>query len=422
VWASSEVLPLDHSLAVEKSLSTWGFVRFGTVWNLLWKKGRANPQAMSLRSALSLSRGPATAFVVVGLFWGCFAASVPVLKAQIGAGDALFGTLLLATSIGLIAAMWGAPLIDKWLGPNSLRVAALAFALLFVLPSLAHSPPTFALALVLLGLTSGSLDVVMNARVSDLEALHRKSLMNANHGMFSVGYTFSALVTGFTRQGGIDLIYVFGGFAALVFILTFFMHVTTSTQQGEEGQTRAALFWPVLICGAIVLVAFMTEATVEAWSALHIERTLGGSPLDGALGPAMLGLTMTIGRFSGQMVTERYSESRVIILASMICAVGAVGAAMAPTASFAYLGFGIMGLGVSVIGPIGLAILGQIVPEHARVKAVSRAAVIGFAGFFIAPMLMGLVSESFGLRVAFACVAALVVLVIPLTKLVPSKA
>ena len=76
--------------------------------------------------------------------------------------------------------------------------------------------------------------------------------------------------------------------------------------------------WPILLCGGIVLIAFMSEATVEAWSALHVERTLGGGAAEGALGPAMLGLTMAFGRFSGQAVAERLREVHVLIGASIL--------------------------------------------------------------------------------------------------------
>ena len=54
----------------------------------------------------------------------------------------------------------------------------------------------------------------------------------------------------------------------------------------------------------------MTEATVETWSALHIERSLQGRAAEGAMGPAMLGLTMAIGRFSGQAVSPRLGAPR----------------------------------------------------------------------------------------------------------------
>ena len=41
-------------------------------------------QPMHVFHALYLSRRPAVAFVIVGLFWGCFAAYVPQIKAAFG--------------------------------------------------------------------------------------------------------------------------------------------------------------------------------------------------------------------------------------------------------------------------------------------------------------------------------------------------
>ena len=76
--------------------------------------------------------------------------------------------------------------------------------------------------------------------------------------------------------------------------------------------------------------------------------------------------------------------------------------------------FGIFGLGVSVIGPIGISMVGHLVRPHLRTEAISRVAVIGFSGFFFAPMLMGLVSEAFGLRIAFLCVAGVILCAVPL--------
>ena len=75
---------------------------------------------MSIFNALSVSRRPASAFVVVGMFWGCFAAYVPVIKDQLGASDALFGTLLLGSATGLVSAMWLAPRADRLLGARGM--------------------------------------------------------------------------------------------------------------------------------------------------------------------------------------------------------------------------------------------------------------------------------------------------------------
>jgi MFS family permease len=231
--------------------------------------------------------------------------------------------------------------------------------------------------------------------------------------MFSVAYAAGALIVGAAREAGLPPAPVFAGFGAIAILLLPMMRMDVTYVDAEEGYVGACPLWPILLCGAIVLVAFMSEATVEAWSALHVERTLGGGAAEGALGPAMLGITMAIGRFSGQAVAERLREIPVVIGASVISAVGAVVAALAPTPFVAYIGFGVLGLGVSVIGPMGLALVGKLVAPHLRTEAISRTAVIGFSGFFFAPMLMGLLSDAFGLRVAFVAVAVLLLSVVP---------
>lgn len=372
---------------------------------------------MSVRSALYISRKPAAAFVVVGLFWGCFAAFVPVLKSQLGANDALFGTLLLGSATGLVSAMFLAPKADKLLGARSMQAGIVLLALAWLIPSQISIPLIFALSMSLVGAASGMLDVVMNARVSELEAKSGRPLMNANHAMFSLAYAVAAIITGLAREAEIPPIYVFAGFSAVSVLLVPVMAMEVTNVEAEEGYNGKYPLWPIVVCGLIVLSAFMSEATVEAWSALHVERTLGGGAAEGALGPAMLGFTMTIGRFSGQAISNRFRDLTIVICASAIAAVGAVVAALAPTPIVAYIGFGTLGLGVSVIGPIGLALVGKVVPPHLRTEAISRCAVIGFSGFFFAPMLMGLVSEAVGLRIAFICVAGLLLCAVPLALL-----
>ncbi len=369
---------------------------------------------MSILNALSVSRRPAAAFVVIGLFWGCFAAHVPVLKAQLGASDALFGVLLLGSATGLVSAMWVAPRADRLLGARSMQVGVVLLSLVWLLPGTITVPLVFAVTMALVGLASGLLDVVMNARVSELEAEHDRPLMNANHAMFSAAYAVGALLTANTREMGIPPAYVFAGLGVVSVVMARFMRMEPVHVSAEDGYTGGYPIWPIALCGAIVLVAFMSEAASEAWSALHVERTLGGGAAEGALGPAMLGFTMAIGRFSGQVVAARLREVTVVMGAAVLSAIGAVVAAMAPTPLVAYVGFGILGLGVSVIGPMGLALVGKLVAPHLRTEAISRVAVIGFSGFFFAPMLVGFMSEAFGLRIAFVAVAILLLLAVPL--------
>ena len=377
---------------------------------------------MSVLSAIWISRAPTAAFVVVGLYWGAFAAYVPDIKDRIGANDAEFGLALMGSAFGLVSAMWLAPKVDRILGSRGMQVGAVVLGAFFVLPALATDPWTFALAMAVAGAASGWTDVVMNARVSDLEAHHRRALMNANHGMFSLGYAVSALVAGSARAAEWSPAAWFAmiGIATLVLITMMRMAPAQGPQVEETGAPKMPL-GPILLTGVIVMIAFMAEAGMESWSALHVERTLGGSASEGALGPAMLGLTMAVGRFSGAAVAERLNDITIVMSGAALGVLGAVMAAMAQVPIVAYLGFGILGLGVAAIGPIGIAMAGQMATPEERTRAVSRAAVIGFAGFFIAPTAMGLVSETFGLRAAFAGIAIMVSALFVLTPLAAAR-
>ena len=374
-------------------------------------------QAMQVFHALYLSRRPAVAFVIVGLFWGCFAAYVPQIKARLDVSDATFGLLLLCNALGLVSSMVLAPRLDRLLGARGMQIGSIALTISFLLPGFATDALSFGLAMVIVGAASGFTDVLMNARVSELEQLHRKPLMNANHGMFSVGYAVAAILSGVAREAQIAPGPAFATLAAAILILSIFLYMPPQYAASGAGAGGRYPIKPIVLCGLIVLVAFMTEATVETWSALHIELSLQGRAAEGAMGPAMLGLTMAIGRFSGQAVSQIFSETKVIVLATCVAAAGGTLAALALTPFWAAIGFGILGLGISVVGPLGLALVGKKVPDHLRTEAISRVAVLGFAGFFLAPSLMGLVSDFFGLRIAFLAAAGLSLTAIPLTLL-----
>ncbi|TFL19074.1 MFS transporter [Jannaschia formosa] len=372
---------------------------------------------MTILSSLALSRAPVAAFMAVGLTWGCFAAMAPVLKARIGVDDTTFGLLLLGTAIGLSTTLWAAARWDRLLGSWAMPMGTVMLGLMATLPGWAGvSTLSLFLVLVVLGGFSGLTDVVMNARVSEVEARTGQSLMNVNHAMFSVAYAISALLTGAMREAGWGPEAIFAVTGLLILATAPFQWMEVAPQDEDGTGPKVALpLSLVAVCGTIVLIAFMGEATVEAWSALHIERTLGGGAAEGAFGPAMLGLTMAVGRFSGQAVAARLSELMVIRLATGLAVIGVLIAAAAPSPAVAYVGFGLQGLGISVIGPMGLALAGRLAAPRQRTAVIARVAVIGFTGFFLAPALMGLGAGVFGLRWAFACVALLLAMLWPLS-------
>lgn len=364
-------------------------------------------QIMSILAAARLSRSTLFAFAAEGVFWGAFAALVPELKAQIGASDGEFGTAMLFTAVGAVSAMWLAPKFDALLGRRAMAAAAVLLAISFLFPALTSSFWLFTILMVIAGATAGLLDVVMNARVSVIEGAHNTSLMNLNHAVFSLAYAGAALATGIAREARIAPWIVFIGISALVLFIAPLM-IQNKTAPSPEPKPQSAghgLNHVMIWGGLIVLIAFMAENATEGWSALFIERDLNGRAAQGALGPAILGLTMGIGRLAGQLITERLKEVIVIKYASALAALGTLIAAFAPTPLIAYLGFGLAGFGVSVIAPMAFSIVGQHFEKNMRAYAISRVAVLGYFGFFIGPPLMGWISEVAGLRASFVSIA-----------------
>ena len=127
-------------------------------------RNRAGPAAggvpvrgMSLLRDLYISRGPAAAFAAVGVYWGTFAALVPVLKPQVGLSDGEFGLAMLVSAAGAIMAMWLAPLAEQALKTRALTILTALLAMATLLPGQMHSGIPFALALLAVTMATGTL-------------------------------------------------------------------------------------------------------------------------------------------------------------------------------------------------------------------------------------------------------------------------
>jgi predicted MFS family arabinose efflux permease len=371
-------------------------------------------------ATLSAARSGLAAFAAMGVVWGTFAASLPDIITMLGVDESRMGLLLLMTPVAAITAMLLAPRIGHALGPVALPVAACLMALAFALPGQATTPVLFALAMMACGAATGLTDVLMNARVSALESDRGLPLMNLTHAAYSFGYAGGAMATGLMRNAGWPPASVLGTMALTAFafaLLTIERHGRIQGLVQPKGQKVLHLGWVPVIGGGMVLIAFLTENAAENWSALHIEKTLGGSPAEGAMGPAALALTMGFARLVGQGLASHVNPMTLLRTGAVISAAGALTAAMATSPAMAYVGFIIMGVGSSVIAPTAFSLVGQMAQPEARARAVARATLYGYLGYFFGPPTLGFIAGTFGLRAAFVFTAFMLTLIIALVAL-----
>ena len=374
---------------------------------------------MPVYSTLCAARPALAAFAAMGVLWGTFAAVLPDLMVLLRAGETRLGLVMLVTPLAAVGGMLLAPRIGTALGKVALPVATLAMAGAFAMPGQAQGLLAFALAMMCCGAATGLTDILMNARVAEMENARGLPLMNLCHAAYSFGYAGGALATGAMRSGQWPPGWVMGtaAFVAMTLaVLTWERDGTIHGLRPPKGQAAAPLGWLPLIGGGIVLVAFLTENAAENWSALHIEKTLGGSPAEGAMGPAALALTMGFARLAGQGFAARVNPYRLLGGGAVVASLGALIAAGATSPMMAYAGFTVMGIGASVIAPTAFSLVGRLARPEARARAVARATLWGYFGYFFGPPLLGFIAGSFGLRMAFVVAAGVLLAVIPLAK------
>ncbi|MFZ1482985.1 MAG: MFS transporter [Paracoccaceae bacterium] len=380
---------------------------------------------MPFVQTLVAARPAVAAFAAMGVLWGTFAAVFPDLKAMLGVDEARMGVLILMTPLAAVAAMLAAPRIGGRLDRVALPVAAGLMALAFTLPGQTAVHLAFALAMMGCGAATGLTDVLMNARTAQIENERGLHLMNLCHAAYSFGYAGAALGTGALRNWGWGPGWVMGTMAAFAFLFA----LATWERDGRiHGLTRpkgaggGGLGLLPAVGGAMVLVAFLTENAAENWSALHIEKTLGGSPAQGALGPAALALTMGFARLAGQGLAGRVRPFFLLKLGAVVAACGALIASQATSPAMAYAGFIVMGIGASVIAPTAFSLVGRLAPPEDRARAVARATLLGYFGYFFGPPTLGFIAAGFGLRAAFVFAALMLLTVLVLAPLMARAA
>lgn len=381
---------------------------------------------MAILQALSVSRASAAALMSVGVLWGSFAGLVPDIKARVGASDAeLGGTLLLSALSGLIA-MSLAPWVTRRLGHRALPLLGLFVAFVILAPSFPTGLVGLGAAMLAMGFAVAMLDVTANVHISAAEARHGIHLMNVNHAMFSFAFAGAAWICGLARQAGWGPSDILPVMAVVCLGLALAM-VSGPVPLGDDpaentaAPSKGAPWLAIGLTGVILFAAFIGENATEAWSALHIERTLGAEAGHGSFGPALLGLVMGIGRMSGQVLTERFGDARMILGSAFLGVLGALTIAAAPSVPAVLLGVGLTGLGMAVVVPSVNSILGARVTEAQRAHAISRAWMLGIVGFFVGPSMMGGISEMVGLRWSFAAIAGIIALIVPAIVLLSTR-
>jgi len=286
-----------------------------------------------------------------------------------------------------------------------------------LLPGLADSAVTLFLALFVLGLASGALDVAMNAQGIEVERTLGRPILSGLHGLWSVGLGIGAGIAALAAAAGLDplehfalvaLVLALASVALLGGLLSAREQLREETEPGENGPVR---WTPALVLlGVIAFCSFCGEGAASDWSAVYLTQELGASAALGAVAFAAFAVTMAAARFAADPLRARLGDVTLVRGGSLLAAAG-LGIALVvhePAAGIA--GFALLGLGLGPVVPIAFGAAGAL-DARATGRLVGRVATLGYVGTVIGPIAIGWLAEATSLRTSLGLVVLLALVI-----------
>jgi MFS family permease len=351
------------------------------------------------------------AFVIIGLFVGSWAVSIPEVERALGGGPGLLGVAL-TVSLGLAAVVnaGGGVLAERLGTSRAMSLTLGVFAAVAVGGSLAPAPVGLFLAVVLAFAALGPVDVVANVAATAALA-DQPGRLTRVHAMFNGGAAVGAAVAG-------GLLFLLGAWSwrlawAAVAVLAVALAAAVRNRvlpAGHPGEhvgfaegiriLRRERLLPVAVAFAL---GALVEGGVTTWGVLQLREQVDAGVLVGATS-SMLGFTIAcLVRLASGRIATRRGARLVLVVGTSVSAVGLLVLALVPVTAVAAAGLVLAAGGISVSWPLLMSEIGRGRPRPgALVGALSS---VGYIGLVIGPGLIGLVAGWFGLPVGILLLA-----------------
>jgi MFS family permease len=156
----------------------------------------------------------------------------------------------------------------------------------------------------------------------------------------------------------------------------------------------------LFLLGLITFGAMFCESCMFDWSINYYDKVILADKEYVTFGYSSFIIMMTIGRFTGDRFISRFGNTNILFLSGILMTAGFLVVISFPTVWLASFGFLLIGLGSSIVVPIVYSLAGKSsrIPAGYAIASVSM---VGYAGFLSSPLVMGGLSEKFGMQTAF---------------------
>lgn len=360
-------------------------------------------------------------FVLQPLAIGGWLALIPHVKETLGLSKGELALALLGMPIALIPFLQLAARVVSAFGPRRIFMVVFPIQSLFVLlPLFAWSGTSLFFALAFFGASVAFLEVGINAYAGRLEKRADLMIMNRCHGFWSLGLMAgSAIIALMAGPQLVKLVALavptalLGVWAAWVLPRLPGDEDTTAPPRRKLKELPPALFFVALFMFFVTL----TEGAMADWSAVYLAERLGDLTVTERAGLAVTIFAgfMAGGRFLGDWLKRLLGAVTLARTTVVAAIVGVLVLVLPLPLGFAYLGFALVGFGVSAAYPLGVSAIAALDDRYESAN-IALMATVALGGFLVGPPVIGGIAEAASLAWGLAALLPGLVISILLTR------
>lgn len=357
-------------------------------------------------------------FAFLGMALMSVLVRMPELKDAISVNTAQLGLVLIGISVGSIPAIITAGrLIEKFGTRPVILLGYLAMASAYIFIALmiqAGSAVGLFIALVVLGFFMATADMAINVDGVAVERALGRSILPRLHAGFSVGaFTGAGLGTLATSVEFpiLSQILIFASLTALLpFAVSRFIPAGTGKHEHEDAakpRVRESFFKDRRLLWLALGILGMTlgEGASNDWLVLAFVQDYEVSRTQAGVAFTILTIAMTVARFFGANVVDRFGRHNALRTFALIGVVGVLLVILGNNLWLGYLGSALWGVGVALGFPLFISAAGDGDNSARKVSFVTS---FGYAAFLVGPPMLGLIGQSVGLLNMFYLLAVLI--------------
>lgn len=254
-------------------------------------------------------------------------------------------------------------------------------------------------------------DNAINGNSILVEHAYKRSILSKFHAIYYVGTLTGALasILFLTLEISTQIHFAFASLCVILELLFLRPYLIREKRNTQGEAKKFKLMFPkgiLLVIAFFALFSRIIEGSINTWSTMYMKEVIELAQNLAPLGLAIYATFMAIGRFMGDIVRSRFSETYILLICGFITITGLALLSCSTSMIISCIALFIIGIGMSCVVPIIYSLAGSQ-PDVTPGAGIAMVNTISGTGFFFGPFLIAYIGDELGLRASFLYVLGL---------------